>query len=108
MHHCVDDCFTQHFQRVLRNIYPFPTFNACPHRYISVEKCLGSIYQLLQGSCDNSAIGIPAGTNRLAKEDTHHFSLDEEELRLMSEKEDTGIGWHHLPAIQHYSTPHPN
>src|SRR6266704_3021735 len=49
MHDRIDDRFTQHFQGVLRNIYAFPPLNARPHRYIAAE------------------------TNRLSKEDTHHF-----------------------------------
>src|SRR6266581_4245958 len=43
MHDRIDDRFTQHFQGVLRNIYAFPPLNARPHRYIAVEKRLGTI-----------------------------------------------------------------
>jgi len=43
MHDRVDDCFTQNFLRVLWDIYPFPSLNSRPYRYISVEKRLGSV-----------------------------------------------------------------
>src|SRR5258707_14281856 len=108
MHDRIDHRFTQHSQGVLRNIYAFLPLNARPHRYIAVEKRLGSIYQVLKGSGDNLAIGIAAGTNRLSKEDTHHFPLDDEELGIIPEKEHSGIGRHNLTAVSHPSTSHPH
>src|SRR5258708_35218034 len=108
MHYRIDDRLTQNFQGVLWNIYTFPPLNSRPYRYISVEKRLGSVYQVLKSSSDNLAIGIAAGTNRLSKEDTHHFPLDDEELGIVSKKEHTGVGWHHITAISHHSTSHPH
>src|SRR5437870_5534332 len=106
MHDRIDDRFTQNFQGVLWNIYTFPPLNSRPYCYISVEKRLGSVYQVLKGSGDNLAIGIAAGTDRFSKEDTHHFPLNDEELGIVTEKEHTGIGWHHITAISHNSASH--
>src|SRR5436305_1489986 len=106
MHDRVDDRLTQNLQGVLWNIYALPPLNTRPYRDISVEKRFGSIYQVLKGSPHILAIGIAAGTNRLSKEDAHHFPLDDEELGIEPEKEQTGVGWHHLTASSHHSASH--
>src|SRR6516225_1866609 len=106
MHYRVDDRLAQNLLGVLRNIDALPALNASPHSYISVDKCLGSIYQLLKSSPYILAIGVAAGTNRLPKEDTHNFPLDEEELGIVPEKEQARIGRHHLTAVSHHSASH--